>query len=140
MKLNHLIPVKCIFVFLISMLCSHAVCAQTGSLSLTIENKTIQEVLSLIEQKSDFKFTYNLSQIDAGRKVSLKAENLPVTEILDKLFAGQNVKYTIKGKSIVLYKDLKDSKLPPPHVNKTSVSQGLFSMKTAKPFPAPMSL
>lgn len=80
--------------------------SQNTRLSLDMENATVQEVLSTIEQESSFYFTYNTKQINAARKVSIKASNKMVSEILNDLFAKEGVKYTIEDKHIVLYKTL----------------------------------
>ena len=40
-------------------------------LSLNMENTTVQEVLTTIEQKSGFYFTYNLEQVKVTRKVTV---------------------------------------------------------------------
>ena len=42
--------------------------SQSVKLSLNVENMTVQDVLSMIEQKSSFYFTYNLNQVNVNRK------------------------------------------------------------------------
>lgn len=79
--------------------------SQSMRFSLEMEEATVQEVLSAIEQESAFYFTYNINQINANRKVTLHAKDRAVVEILEELFAGEGVKYTIDDKHIVLYKD-----------------------------------
>ena len=79
--------------------------SQSVRLSLKIENATVQEVLSNIEQESSFYFTYNSRQINANRKVSIKVKNRLITDILDDLFKGEDVNYTINDKHIVLFKE-----------------------------------
>ena len=78
--------------------------SQSVKLSLNMENTTVQDVLSMIEQKCDFYFTYNLRQINATRKVSVHFKNKTVTEVLDELFAKENIYYVIYDKHIALYK------------------------------------
>jgi TonB-linked SusC/RagA family outer membrane protein len=72
-------------------------------LSLDMKETTVRKVLSAIERKSSFYFTYNSVQINTGRKVSIKVDGRLVSEILDVLFAGENIHYAINGKHIVLY-------------------------------------
>lgn len=78
--------------------------SQSVKLSLNMENATIQEVLSTIEQNSGFYFTYNLAQIKATRKVSVNFKDKTVTEVLDELFSKENIHYVISDKHIALYK------------------------------------
>lgn len=78
--------------------------SQSARFSLDMENATVQEVLSAIEQKSLYYFTYNMEQIDVHRKVSVKVNDKSITDLLNQLFSGENIKYDIDDKHIVLYK------------------------------------
>lgn len=98
---------RCILLFLLlgtMEIAASVAYSQSVKLSLNLENTSVQEVLSIIEQKSAFYFTYNLKQIHADRKVSVKVNNESVTDILDKLFANEGIKYVINDKHIVLFK------------------------------------
>lgn len=77
--------------------------SQTVRISLNVNNATVKSILSQIEQKSKYYFTYNVEEIDVDRKTSIQAENTDVTEILNTLFDGQNVKYSINERHITLY-------------------------------------
>jgi len=70
-----------------------------------MEDATVEQVLSAIEQESSFYFTYNIHQINANRRVSVKVKDRAVMEILDELFANESIKYTIDDKHIILYKE-----------------------------------
>lgn len=76
---------------------------QSVKFSLNMENSTLQEVLSSIEQKSGFYFTYNLNLVKVNRKVSVNFKDKTVTEVLDELFAQENIHYVINDKHIALY-------------------------------------
>lgn len=77
--------------------------SQTTRLSVEVSNMTVGDVLREIEEQSSFYFTYNTSQVNTKRVVSIKLKDRPVGEILDELFAGENIGYTIKDKHIVLF-------------------------------------
>ena len=79
--------------------------SQSTKITLTKENSTVQEVLSAIEQESEFIFTYNVNQINANRRVSVDFRDESITNILDKLFAKEHVRYAIDDRHIVLYKE-----------------------------------
>jgi TonB-linked SusC/RagA family outer membrane protein len=70
-----------------------------------MNKSTVRKVLAAIEKESDFYFTYNSKQINTSREVSIKVRDRLVSEILDELFAGEDVKYTINDKHIVLYRE-----------------------------------
>lgn len=79
--------------------------SQSARFSLDMENATLHEILSKIERESSFYFTYNPKQINADRKVSIHVKNRLVSDVLDELFAGKNIGYTINDKHIVLFKE-----------------------------------
>jgi TonB-linked SusC/RagA family outer membrane protein len=81
--------------------------SQSVKISLDMEKSTVHEILTAIEKKSSFYFTYNSKQINDQRKASIHADNRLVTDILDELFTGEEVHYTINDKHIVLYKETK---------------------------------
>ncbi|MDR1097551.1 MAG: TonB-dependent receptor plug domain-containing protein, partial [Tannerella sp.] len=64
----------------------------------------MQQVLMEIERISEFYFSYSTRQIDADRKVNINLKNRTATEVLDELFDGSGVKYTIDDKHIILFK------------------------------------
>ncbi|MEN6456801.1 MAG: SusC/RagA family TonB-linked outer membrane protein [Prolixibacteraceae bacterium] len=76
--------------------------SQTTRLSLELKNETVEHVLGTIEEKSDFYFLYSAEMIDVNRKVSVNILNSPVEKILDLLFEGTGITYTVKGRQVVL--------------------------------------
>lgn len=78
--------------------------SQSIKMSLNVENVSVQKLLSIIEQKSSFYFTYNPQQINANRVVSIKVSDRPIDEILGRIFEKEGVKHVIDGKHIVLYR------------------------------------
>lgn len=98
---------RCILLFLLlgtMEIAASVAYSQSVKLSLNLENTSVQEVLSIIEKKSAFYFTYNVNQINTQRKVSIAVKNKTVTEILNQLFEKEGIKYQINDKHIVLYK------------------------------------
>ena len=47
--------------------------SQSATLSLNVNNKTVQEVLDEIEKQSEFHFFYNNKQVNTNRLVSIKS-------------------------------------------------------------------
>jgi len=76
--------------------------SQSTNLSFTISNKSVGEVLKIVEQESEFYFLYSPKMIDIDRKVSLRVENKKIDQILDLLFQNTNVRYVVKDRQIVL--------------------------------------
>jgi len=98
---------KCLIVFLLLGTLqgfANVSYSQSMKFSMDLKNSTIEEVLSFIEQKSSFYFTYNVEQINSSRRVSVSVKDKTVTEILDQLFAKENIGYSINDTHIVLFK------------------------------------
>ena len=92
------------FLILVSVVCVFAneTYSQTKKINLDMKNVTVKEVLSGIEEQSEFHFMYSPKVIDANREVVIDAENAKIEEVLKSLFAGTDVEYTIKDRIIVL--------------------------------------
>lgn len=81
---------------------ANSACAQRTKLSLNYNNTVLEKVLDAIENQSEFFFLYNEKLVDVQRKVTVKVSDQRIEEILDQLFAGTNVEYSIIDRKIVL--------------------------------------
>ncbi len=75
--------------------------AQT-KLSLDLKNTTVRDALDAIENQSEFFFLYSEKLIDVNRKIEVLAQQSTVDKVLDKIFDGTDVNYTVKDRQIVL--------------------------------------
>lgn len=89
----------------ISFVSAHSYSQETF-LTLKMNNKTVREVLSAIEQNSEFLFFYNDQAINLNRKVSLDVKNKTVDKILDDLFTNTDNIYTIDDRQIYIAKTI----------------------------------
>lgn len=97
--MNKKITLLCgIMFFILNM----TVFAQNKTVTLHEEQSSIQTILSKIEKQTKYLFVYDKAQIDVKRKVTLKVNNKPVSQVLNTLFAGTQVSYTLNGNNIVL--------------------------------------
>ncbi|HTL08138.1 MAG TPA: TonB-dependent receptor [Chitinophagaceae bacterium] len=71
-------------------------------ITLQLQSTELKKVLSIIERKSSFRFLYNDETVKTGTKVDVQASNTPVTEVLDKLFAGRPLTYKILENNLVV--------------------------------------
>ena len=76
--------------------------AQATRLNLTMNNVTVKEVLTEIENMSEFYFLYNSKIVDVERETNVDFKNEQIEKILQDLFQGTNVGYTIVDRQIVL--------------------------------------
>lgn len=76
--------------------------SQITKLSLNAVNSSVRDVLTQIENESEFYFLYNSKIVDVERKVNVNLQSKNIEEILDVLFEDTNVEYTIIDRQIVI--------------------------------------
>ena len=75
--------------------------SQSTRLTLKLENVRIEDLLSRIEDKSEFRFFYN-EEIDLEKEVSVDVTEESITNILDEIFKSEGIRYEIIGRQIIL--------------------------------------
>ena len=99
------LPMKLSVLFLIcslSMTYAAESYAQKTMISLEVRNETVGTVLEKLKKESGFDFFFNNKHVDLKRIVSVSANNNNIFKILDQIFAGTNVKYSVLEKKIIL--------------------------------------
>ena len=76
--------------------------SQTAKLSLKMEDATVKDVLLEIEKNSEFYFLYSNKLIDVNRRVNVNLNDKSINEVLDQLFEGEQVNYSIVDRQIIL--------------------------------------
>ncbi len=76
--------------------------SQNSKLSINQENISVESVIQLIEDQTDYYFMYSGLVVDVKRTVDLNIKNKSVPEILDKVFKNTDVTYKINGRLIAL--------------------------------------
>lgn len=76
--------------------------AQNTKISLDLNNVSIEQVFTEIESLSSFRFLYNNEKINVDRRVSVNAKKERISTILESLFAGTDISFTVQKKLIVL--------------------------------------
>lgn len=76
--------------------------SQSTRLSLQLKNATIREILETIENQSEFFFMYNGSIIDVNQRVSVKADNALINDLLNQILSGTGISYKIDNRQIAL--------------------------------------
>ena len=76
--------------------------SQTKKLNVDMREATVKEVLNNIEEQSEFYFLFSENLIDVNRKVSANIKNQKIETVLNQLFEGTDVLYSIRDRIIVL--------------------------------------
>lgn len=77
--------------------------SQNARVNLNIANQSVKAVLGEIQNQSEFFFMFNSKIVDVERRVDLRVENEKINQVLDKIFAGTDIAYTVVDRQIVLF-------------------------------------
>lgn len=69
--------------------------------TISVADKSVEDVLRLIEHQNNFTFSYSAALLDKSRSVNYHCKNRPVREVLNELFQGK-VGFKEKGNHIIL--------------------------------------
>ncbi len=72
--------------------------------TLNVKEKSVGEVLGMIEASTPYIFFYNTADVDKSRKVSLEFTDAELTTVLGKLFEGQENSFKIDGRQVYITK------------------------------------
>lgn len=81
-----------------------------GQISVTFKDVPLMEVLSTLENKSEYSFFYSNMLPDKDARVSIDAKDKSIEFILDNIFSNLSISYEINGHQIVLSEDKKEDK------------------------------
>lgn len=73
------------------------------TITISLEQERMDIALKKISQQGNFTFSYNPSNVDVSKIVSVSSAGLTVREVLDQLFKG-TVQYKTRGNYIILTK------------------------------------
>ena len=110
--------------FLLLIACATFVMAYDGKgqellnqrISLHIENKEIEVVLKQISRQASVRFIYSPQIIQSGRRVTIKAQNEPLSVVLETLFKPLKLNYELSGSKILLNNAKQGSSMTAPEV------------------------
>jgi TonB-dependent starch-binding outer membrane protein SusC len=88
------------FVSIVSL--SASTYSQSTTFSFSLKNTTIEDVLTKIGQKSEFRLVYDNSRLELKTRVNIVANNDNIEQILDGILNNTDLKYQIFDKYIVI--------------------------------------
>ena len=108
---NLFLTMKFIIVFLLVSICNAfaAGYAQSEKITVKAHDASLKEVISIIEEQSDYVFFYQNEDIDNSLRFTIDLENRDIKEILDRLVANTSLSYKISGKYIFLERKVKEN-------------------------------
>lgn len=101
---------KTLLLTLFFLPCALALWAQ-GSVTLTARDKPLSEIISQIEQTTDYVFIFDATvQPLLSRQVSIDVKDKPIGTVMDQLLNGTQMEYQVKQRQVMVYK--RGSSLP----------------------------
>jgi TonB-linked SusC/RagA family outer membrane protein len=89
--------------------------------SVSVEKGQLKEVFSLLQNQTGARFVYSSKTIEAGRKVSIKAMQKKLSEVLDELLSPFGITFKLVKDRIILYKVSSTTLADPPGINVLTV-------------------
>ena len=94
-----------IFFIAIAVFSAHAK-GTAQNVTITGKNLPLKQVFAAIEKQTGYVIFNNKRDLDESKTVSISANNLPLTDVLDMILKDEPLEYSIKGKTIVLSRKL----------------------------------
>ena len=104
--------------------------AQTTKLNLKLKSGTLKDVIEEVERQTDLSFMYDNSVFNVDRQITIDVENETVKSVVEKLISGENLKYEIVNRYIIIT----EKRSLPTNQQQKSVS-GKVNDSTGSPLP-----
>lgn len=132
-KIYRIMRLTCLFMLALLVQVSANTFSQNTKLSLSGQNLSIEQVLSRIEDQSEYSFFYNAKEVDLSKLVSFDLKDQAIEEVLNLLMEGTGLTYTINNKLIVIHKGQNSDLSIPGQENKTITGKVTDSQSTPLP-------
>ena len=76
--------------------------AQNNKITVDLDNVPVREFIKTVESQSGYTFAYNNSEIDLTRRVSVKAADENVVDVVIRALSAQNLTARMEGSRIVV--------------------------------------
>ena len=78
--------------------------ALAQAIDLKLTNVTVKQAIEALNQRENYSVAVKSAGVDMQRRVNVTAQGATIAEVLDQIFAGQDITYTITGNSIAVTK------------------------------------
>ncbi len=109
-KLFLIMRITGFLIFILTFSVSASVWSQSTKMNVKVENSTLQELFSQIENKSNYRFFYNNEDVDVSRKVTVKMDNKSIGEILQAAFIDLPYSYKEVNDNLILVEKVNSSR------------------------------
>lgn len=92
------------YVHLLCFLFLFSCCAIAHAQDLDLTKVSLEKALKEVEKQSSMSVVYNTKDVDVKREVTIKVSKATVASVMERLFKGTNVQYSVSNGHIVLSK------------------------------------
>ncbi|UCJ08966.1 SusC/RagA family TonB-linked outer membrane protein [Chitinophaga pendula] len=107
----------------------------TNAVTIQLRNASIEQACSAIEKAAGITFTYNDSKLRLYKGTISLETTAPLTDILNRIFNGSALKWSLKGKMVVLTEDPEYKQQRTDNEKKGRVTGVVTEASTATPVP-----
>lgn len=133
-KLLFKMKLTIVILFFGLMQVSASVYSQATKFSFDMNDRQIIDVLKEIEEKSEFRFFFQDEQVDVNQRISISIANGTIDEILQEMFANQQISYKIFNDKMILLTTEKSKEVVFNQQQKVTVS-GKVTDESGAPLP-----
>jgi len=73
-----------------------------AQISVSLKNVSVRSAVESIQKEYRYSFTMSTNEVDINRIISVNVKDAPIEKVLDQIFRGQDVSYSINGKNITV--------------------------------------
>ncbi len=104
-KMIYIARLLFLFLFLkIGIVSATSMYSQVTTLSLNVNSKSVKDVFTEIEKKTEYVFFYYDDVLDVNRKVNISVKEQTLDKVLEQLFADTDNTYYIEDKQVFIAK------------------------------------
>ncbi|MGM9738305.1 MAG: TonB-dependent receptor [Candidatus Cryptobacteroides sp.] len=122
--------VKILLASLLALVINYSVSAM--QIDLKLNNVTVKEAIAALNKMENWSIIVNSDEIDLSRKVSIDVSGASIDDVLNQIFAGQNVTYVINGSRVSITGKRVDPEIP----EKVHTIKGKVLDPSGEPLPA----
>ncbi len=121
------------FLFLGVVPVSATVFGQYAKVSLRVEKASLEKVMDILEQSTDYRFVYQNSQIESVRNLTLDLKDTDIRDVMKECLKGSSLTFNVVGMNVVIV-PLKEMPLQQ-NVKKEKQVKGRVMDKEGLPLP-----
>ena len=73
--------------------CALSTVSASAQITLKLQRATVQEAIAAINQNANYSIVVNSNDVDLAKRVNVDVKDASIQQVLDQVFAGQNVSY-----------------------------------------------